>query len=363
MKCSFVIIGPYLLDNQDCVFQTKYTVVEISSALAAAQKHRAQAAGMDENNYEILNVNCLHMQSVLSDSHNTFAIALEVLDNLPHDKIVFDGQSQPWQCEIHSISTPVSSNLKTQQGISALTVNSLPSIEGSSVKYQELYSKACDSRIIQCLGLLCMAETSVDARKTRERSGENWLKRIGDSVWRNFIHKTSGHLDISRVGVPTVTSAVQSSTGIAYIPTCQIQFLEMLGRCLPHHKLILSDFDAIPGVVMEGANGPAVQVTTQGTIQEIGNYLLPDFGSADIFFPTDFSGLKGAYENVVGKPAVVMTPEEFFSRFASVVEGTTTHSGYNPLFQDYVNTALLVTDYCMHSENRAQTFDMRNQVL
>lgn len=52
------------------------------------------------DSFEIINEDFLKMNQILSKNPNTFVIALEVLDNLPHDKVIFDSSQQPWEAMI-----------------------------------------------------------------------------------------------------------------------------------------------------------------------------------------------------------------------------------------------------------------------
>ena len=65
---------------------TEYVILEISPALAEVQKKRAKDAGF-EGKVRIINKNALEVKERISHSKNCYVIALEVLDNLPHDKV------------------------------------------------------------------------------------------------------------------------------------------------------------------------------------------------------------------------------------------------------------------------------------
>lgn len=94
-----------------------------------------------------------------------------------------------------------------------------------------------------------------------------------------------------------------------------------------------------------------------GVAQDHSTYLVPP-GKADIFFPSDFELLRRLYEEAshrssrsvpgkrssvsTGPRAMHMKAREFFERWA--VQGTRTVDGYDPLLEDYTNTAILVTE-------------------
>ena len=69
-----------------------------------------------------------------------------------------------------------------------------------------------------------------------------------------------------------------------FLPTKQMVFLERLRDQLPGHRLLISDFDALPDAV-EGKNGPVVQTRYGGDMVPCETFLVKQ-GYFDIFFPT-----------------------------------------------------------------------------
>lgn len=69
-----------------------------------------------------------------------------------------------------------------------------------------------------------------------------------------------------------------------YVPTKQMLFLEKLRENLPNHRLLISDFDALPDAVA-GRNGPVVQTRYGGSMIPCETFLVKQ-GYFDIFFPT-----------------------------------------------------------------------------
>jgi hypothetical protein len=72
-----------------------------------------------------------------------------------------------------------------------------------------------------------------------------------------------------------------------FIPTKQMMFLEKLRETLPFHRLLVSDFDALPDAV-PGRNGPVVQTRYNGEMVPCETFLVKP-GYFDIFFPTGTS--------------------------------------------------------------------------
>lgn len=80
-------------------------------------------------------------------------------------------------------------------------------------------------------------------------------------------------------------------------------------------------------------------VTKDG--EDYGSYLLPP-GLLEIFFPTDFSLLKLAYESITKKECQVMKTTDFMCNYAPLTLSKTI-TGYNPLIEDFLNTSFLIS--------------------
>lgn len=163
----------------------------------------------------------------------------------------------------------------------------------------------------------------------------------------------------------------QASQDNVWLPTRCMQLLETLHAAVPRHTLIAADFDALPDIKLAGKNAPLVSGRLEGgTVQDYSSVLVP-WGSADIFFPTDFDGLSQLYQASAGMaadssaPAAVVgaagwqqqqqqhgqgqrqvtsshsSTAEFMSAFAESKQ-TRTLSGYNPLLQDWPNTRIFM---------------------
>lgn len=131
-----------------------------------------------------------------------------------------------------------------------------------------------------------------------------------------------------------------------FIPTGSLQLLESLKLAVPNHVLVAADFDHLPwpsqvsGQRDTALNAPIV--SSMGGKVDHGSYL-ENFGNADIFFATDFRWLASAYSEVMGPSAsaTVMSSDVFLSRNVNP-RRTQTRTGYNPMLEDYRNTAFLI---------------------
>lgn len=265
-----------------------------------------------------------------------FVLAFEVLDNLPHDKVIFGLDGKPWEAVITDRQTHLSIGTKKTRQVYEFIL-SFAYGERRTLKsdtLMEVFRPAADSRILKMIDLMTDLEANQVARAQKHKRS-SWLRRL-------FGY---GNLRYSKTGVLTTASAVWHRQGIVYIPTGQLQFLKSIQRCFPRHCLLLSDFDSLPGMVLPGAGGPAVQSigAVNNRICDRSSYLLPEGVSADIFFPTDFIALKSLYETLFGVPARVQSAAEFFAPFWQSINKCTTMSGYCPLTEYYKNTSYLTS--------------------
>ena len=126
-----------------------------------------------------------------------------------------------------------------------------------------------------------------------------------------------------------------------FLPTQCFQFIRILKKYFPLHRLILSDFDQLPDTI-PGVNGPVVQTMYDGTMVPCSTYLVQP-GLFDIFFPTDFGQLKDMYNLLMCKDASqIMSYQSFLSRYAQT-EATRVKSGENPMLSFYKNASFLIS--------------------
>ncbi|OAA54468.1 COG1565 domain protein [Cordyceps fumosorosea ARSEF 2679] len=125
-----------------------------------------------------------------------------------------------------------------------------------------------------------------------------------------------------------------------YVPTRLMQFFDVLERYFPAHRLVTSDFDALPQAV-PGLNAPVVQTRYNRRMVPVTTPLVHQ-GYFDILFPTDFAIAEAMYRAVTGKLTRVMSHGDFLRRWA-YVEDTQTRSGENPMLSHYKNASVMVT--------------------
>ncbi|KOS19169.1 NADH dehydrogenase complex I [Escovopsis weberi] len=125
-----------------------------------------------------------------------------------------------------------------------------------------------------------------------------------------------------------------------FIPTRLMQFFDVLEKYFPAHRLLTSDFHALPQAI-RGLNAPVVQTRFQRKMVPVTTPLVHQ-GYFDILFPTDFRITEALYRAITGKLTKVMSHGDFMRRW-SYVEDTETRSGENPLLTHYKNASVLVT--------------------
>lgn len=203
-------------------------------------------------------------------------------------------------------------------------------------------------------------ETSADGQ-----SKEVWKPLSGRD--RTFLFKKwtqlyapNGHIDLAKL--PGVTLGQRMSTKMrgmvgqgseveAYLPSGFLFLLHGLLKNFKQLRLLLSDFSSLPvlrppppGVIE--VHPPIIQtkLAKADEAKEFGSVLEPPFGSADIFFPTDFPLLQTVLSATQNRKYALEAPQEFFARHAEPSWGTT-RSGYNPLKEDFGNTRFIYPDF------------------
>ncbi|GAA5949057.1 hypothetical protein JCM3765_003997 [Sporobolomyces pararoseus] len=254
--------------------RTKYRIIEISDRLVGKQKgsvaggrSRKEQGGISEgemgrekarrrghgDRVEVIGKSIFEWDRVVHEP--CFFIAMEVLDNFAHDVIRYTTDThEPVQCTI--------------------------SID-SSGDYNELYSPIDDPLISRYLDLRSQLPSTSSSRESRALN-----PLLASSPLLRKIYS-------SMPFAPNLTKP-------EFIPTRQLQLLEVLRDKFPNHRVLMSDFDRLPDAVA-GVNAPVVQTRYQGETVPCTTYLVQP-GFFDIFFPTDFEALREMYTLVMSRP-------------------------------------------------------------
>ena len=246
-----------------------------------------------------------------TDASPCFVIALEVLDNLPHDKVVLatagDDTDGTW------FQTRVRHDTEANAHVE---------------HHSELLSDALATRAL-----------AAAAEAEAEENERCFARRVARAAEAAFF-----------------PPGLAGSRAISYLPTGCLKLLETLHSARPNHRLVAADFDSLPGVTMPGQNAPLVATQARGgKTRDLPTYLA-EVGDADVFFPTDFARLRvlnaAARRTVSMEDAVkrrderargeILSTRAFMEKWGDV-EATTTRSGYNPLLQDFANTKFFLS--------------------
>lgn len=268
--------------------RTTYSLVDISALLSAAQ--RARLAGHAER-IRIVNQSILDFSP--TEERPAFVLAMEVLDNMPHDRIAYASTGELLQGTVWTNDA--------ETGVAA-----------NPGRYQETFEPATDPLIIEYMNLM-------------DRLGI----RSPSLRWHP--------LDLAE---PLL--GIRSPWRSEFVPTVALQFLRHIARILPRHRLVLSDFSSLPDTV-RGYGAPVVQTRYQGDTVACSSYLLQR-GLFDIFFPTDFSRLQRVHAAVAaGLPPGRVVSHAAFCRAYGDVAQTRTRSGYNPMLEEFENVQLYLS--------------------
>jgi len=296
----------------------KYTIVEIAETLVKRQRQVVSLRHPGK-------CNVIHQDFCRFDKkfeEKVFIVALEVLDNFPHDKLVrkVENQLSPqWWVFNHG---------EKDQWFQVRT-------DGE----RELLEPLQDD--------LCIATAELFLSETRD-SFENHANEPGLISQKAVKYLFEESENSAKLG---------QDKGV-FIPTMSLKFLQTIDKCFPRHELFIADFNSLPppeisilrrltersrpGSLFGVKNAPLVSSKTakQGNFDH-STYLV-ESGTSDIFFKTDFQALAHAYKTTVLKGVVRKeSQQEFLRRFANH-ELTRTRTGFNPLIEDFENASVLI---------------------
>eukprot|EP01135_Chromosphaera_perkinsii_P009205 Nk52_evm40s1671 gene=Nk52_evmTU40s1671 len=260
--------------------QIQYTIVEISSTMAKRQE-QSVLEGLGEDVLSRGTVNIVN-ESILAWQPQTFkkecfVLGIEVMDNLPHDKVMFDNKGNGHQCVVEYLE--------------------------ESKRWNETLVNGVEEDVEQFLTL---------------KYGDNGFAK--PSFWSRM-------LPLEKFSLPDVE----------YVPTSCFRMLKQVRKWTSVPHFVLADFDELIGC-MEGLNAPRVQ-KRDGKESAVQHTYLNSEGTCDIFFPTDFEALDSMarllWENQLQETSM-LKQSEFMNIYAHT-SATHLANGYNPLVKDYPN--------------------------
>eukprot|EP00241_Pyramimonas_parkeae_P001559 CAMPEP_0114269190 /NCGR_PEP_ID=MMETSP0058-20121206/26452_1 /TAXON_ID=36894 /ORGANISM="Pyramimonas parkeae, CCMP726" /LENGTH=470 /DNA_ID=CAMNT_0001387603 /DNA_START=70 /DNA_END=1483 /DNA_ORIENTATION=+ len=316
----------FLAKSAPAVYATmEYTTMEISASLAEKQRRRVCQDAQHAQRYKVWSgCDAARAESWGPvDARPCFILMLEVMDNLPHDRVVHrDGGWMQTRIKARStVQVIVKVHFQVRQDV----------LDAHHSDLEEVLEPVNDELIQRCLTAL---------RTGRGRQGEavSVATRLQRMVYR-------------AIG--------DDSLNVEFLPTSCMALLDVLHAVRPAHRLIAADFNHLPDVSIPGKNAPLVASKRDGRTHDYSTYLVPR-GDADIFFPTDFDSLKRIYtasrsatmlegksgrdntpESLVSDPQV-LTTRKFMEQHA-IIGSTQTLDGYNPLLEDFTNTRIFLS--------------------
>lgn len=261
------------------------------------------------------------------DPRPCFFMGLELLDNLPHDKVA-------WIHPTCGLGAMAASSREDTAVVGDQQLCETLVTSTSSGEYAEVFRPVQDRTISD---LLDICPDIVEAVQTKvELPAETGMR----ASFNRFM---------ARFNPPPYRAA--------FIPTGLLLLLRALRKRIPQHRAILADFDHLPRSKAHRSgdlcptsslwahHAPLVSSRdpSTGAVKDHGTYLVP-FGSADIFFPTRFSRLLRLHAAICtgGNRGLAMKQASFLKLHADI-NATRTTSGYNPLLQDYLNASVFLS--------------------
>lgn len=325
----------YLRDNYKNLYDViKCISIDVSPQFVQLQKttlqdHAEKMKFVNKSIYEIQ-----EGVDLPAINNYTFVIGLEVLDNLPHDKLVLSNDSKILQVDVKQVDS------KSETGNHFVEEHS-PISDPVISEFLEVVSDIVGVEKDCFLSLPNMKQDSPEKFEKQKQLFLLWdyLILSNKSNFQKLIHSYIS--SFKHMLVPLFGS---TSELIIYIPTGSFLFLKSLKRFFPNHYLILSDFHSIHGGIF-GVNGPLVQRIEGNTVFEKKTYLDAPLGTYDIFFPTSFVLLSRIYQHVMNNESnnEILSTKSFMKRYA-FRHHTRTRLGYNPLLEDFSNTSFFIAN-------------------
>lgn len=275
----------------------EFKVVEISPQMCEAMEKRFKEehrGAMERGNLKIVNSDFLKYKK--KGKELQFLIFLEVLDNMPHDRVYWDDKKKNWEYQA-MVETDEDGNNAREIKVD---------IQDDLIKEMLSIYKKCPKEL-----------DDIDRNKYEKGLVYKFYKYLSKAPFDHSL----------------------------FLPTFCLKVLKHINKEFPNHSLIMSDFDMLKTKesVKEGINAPIVSKKLEKSHEkyDFQSYLVKR-GEADIFFPTNFLLLSHMYSEICKKPSMFMKSYEFVNEFSKEKWGET-KSGYNPLKEDFMNTSFFLT--------------------
>jgi hypothetical protein len=362
-SCAVGILD-FLRDNYPSLYEhTRYEIIDVSKPF-----HEMQKKVLADHGSKVKLVNQNFFEYSGSSTAHGFFIGLEILDNLPHDKLVVDDQG-------------VMREIWVQTKPDGIVIDPFSKLPVDLPALVEAKKPLGETHIMSFLTLICnhygldpsflSQPDPVDESGDRllpppqsfllphlvlwhllrypnlnaniENNNEPVATQIKQFINKSF--KTSSlfsmdhwRRELSHLGA--LTGGV-STQNIYFAPISSMIMLNAIAKRFPHRDLILNDFDRMVGG-MPGINGPLVQRSEGNETKTYSSYLLAPPGEVDIFYPTNFENLAVMKYQLSDKIGYHCTSKHFMKHYADT-KATRTRTLYNPLLNDFINTRFFLT--------------------
>ncbi|KAL4445616.1 hypothetical protein ABPG74_006167 [Tetrahymena malaccensis] len=280
----------------------EYTIVEISPQMckkALEKLSRDHSKLIERGQIKFINEDFVNFKPQNRDQHH-FLLFLEVLDNMPHDRIYKkkNAQEDIWE----------------KQALVEFTD------EFGNEGLKEVLTDIKDPLIQEFINILKTVPTLDHIEEEKNIQGG-----IIQNVIRWLFKQPKDNM---------------------FIPTFCLKVLKHINSNIPNHNVIFADFDMLKTAesAKMGINAPIVsqKLSKSHEKKDFSTYLVQR-GQADIFFPTDFRLLSHLYKQVCNKKGKALKSYQFMDIY-SKEKWAETKSGYNPLKEDFENTSFFITD-------------------
>jgi hypothetical protein len=158
---------------------------------------------------------------------------MQVLDNLPHDRVFRSSRHDPWLETLVTSSQPSSHP-------------SSPSQTEPAIEFRELLAPVRDPLIKRCLAALDPGDSDTPPREPAKAN-------------------IAGLLTLAREFFGSIAQP-EEGLEVLWLPTGALQLLDTLYGARPNMCLIAADFDQLPDVRIEGRNAPLVASKVSGRL-------------------------------------------------------------------------------------------------
>lgn len=300
----------------DFLRDVSYTIIEISPILASLQA-KTLARWVDAGHVSIYNIDARKWFDSLKRDAELYeklrytcchVIAMEVLDNMPHDLVrISDGVIEQATILLHD---------GTFKDSLSRSMEWVPDVESETSEALQMFQLPENPEYSQ----------SVSVFPTRP----SFL-----TVFRNHFEYLLG-----------------SGKREIWVPTGSYQLIKALIMALPHAHLTIADFNSFPGA-LSGENGPVVQSIGRGSATIYDSIETAPFGKVDIMFPTNFEALARGHKMLCENRGFsgshkyrITSQQQFFddNAFKEDKKNSSCSDGYNPILEDFENASFLLMD-------------------